>query len=332
MKARDLKLTVKKLALSKVPLFIWGSPGIGKSSIVKQVADELGVDFLDLRLTLMDPTDLKGIPFFDKDSKKAVWASPSFLPSDPNSKGILFLDEINSAPPSVQASAYQLILDRKVGEYELPKDWSIVAAGNNESDRGVVYRMASPLANRFVHIDMEVSFEDWKAWAYESGISDEVIGFLSYKQEYLFRFDPNLNEKAFATPRSWEYVHHLLNSDLNDLQLFETIKGAVGTEVATEFFSFKKVLLRLPSIEDILDGKIKEIDDEPELLFALISSIVSHLLRDSDPMKITNALKFSYSLPSEFAVMLAKDLEQNEIDLQKSSEWENWVENFSHLL
>ena len=135
MKASNLISVITSLSEQKVPTFLWGAPGIGKSSIVKQIADSLNIGFIDLRLALMDPTDLKGIPFYDKESHSALWAPPAFLPRD--GTGILFLDELNSAPPSVQASAYQLILDRKVGEYELPDGWAIVSAGNRESDRGV---------------------------------------------------------------------------------------------------------------------------------------------------------------------------------------------------
>ena len=141
MKASNISTVVNKLIDQKLPVFIWGAPGIGKSSIVKQIAKQRELEFIDLRLSLLDPTDLKGIPFFNSETKEGIWAKPSFLPSKQDSKGILFLDEINTAPPAVQASAYQLILDRKVGEYELPEGWSIVAAGNRENDRGVVYKM-----------------------------------------------------------------------------------------------------------------------------------------------------------------------------------------------
>ena len=157
MKASRLNSTLTALIEQKVPAFLWGAPGIGKSSIVKQIAQSNEIDFIDLRLALMDPTDLKGIPFYDKESHTALWAPPAFLPK--SGEGILFLDELNTAAPSVQASAYQLILDRRVGEYVLPDGWAIVAAGNRESDRGVTYRMPSPLANRFVHFEMEVDVE-----------------------------------------------------------------------------------------------------------------------------------------------------------------------------
>ena len=159
MKASTLKKSLISMIDSKIPVFVWGNPGVGKSSIIKQIANDKAMEFIDLRLSLLDPTDLRGIPFFDVNNKSAVWAKPEFLP-DTNSLayGILFLDEINSAPPTVQAAAYQLILDRKIGEYTLPVNYAIVAAGNYESDRGVTYRMPTPLANRFVHLDFELPF------------------------------------------------------------------------------------------------------------------------------------------------------------------------------
>jgi len=332
VKASEIKETMLKLVESKIPVFIWGAPGIGKSSIVKQVAQERGLEFTDLRLSLMDPTDLKGIPFFDKDNHEAVWAKPNFLPKDPDSQGILFLDEINTAPPSVQASAYQLVLDRKVGDYELPSGWSIVAAGNNESDRGVVYRMPPPLANRFVHLDMEVDFEDWKAWAYHNDIDSAVIGFLNFDKEKIFLFDPAKNEKSFPTPRSWEYVDKVLKTGLSSNLLYDTIAGAVGKECATAFLSFRSVMDELPDIEKVVAGEIEAFSTDNQVLFALITGIVSHLYHDREPSKVDNVLKLSLNLPPEFAVMLVKDLQQNGISIETSSEWENWVKAFNHLL
>ncbi len=332
MRAVELSKSLEKLIESQIPVFVWGSPGIGKSSIIKQIATDKGLEFVDLRLSLLDPTDLKGIPFFDKDNHEAVWASPNFLPKNPDSKGILFLDEINTAPPSVQASAYQLVLDRKVGDYELPKGWSIVAAGNHESDRGVVYRMPPPLANRFVHLNMEVSFEDWKGWAYSNGIDSSIIAFLHYDESKLFDFDPSKNQKSFPTPRSWEYVHRVLASNIESALLMEIISGAVGSESATAFMSFRKLMSRLPDIEKLLNGEELEVEHDSQVLFALIAGIISKIKQNSSKEKIDNALKFSLTLPKEFSVMLVKDMQQNKINVEASSVWEDWVEEFAYLL
>jgi hypothetical protein len=333
MRATQVQETIEKLIEDKIPVFIWGAPGIGKSSIVKQVAKERGLEFVDLRLSLLDPTDLKGIPFFDKENHEAVWAKPNFLPKEEDSKGILFLDEINTAPPSVQASAYQLVLDRKVGDYELPHGWSIVAAGNNESDRGVVYRMPPPLANRFVHLEMQVDFEDWKLWAFKSKILSSVIGYLQYDKDKLFVFDPAKNEKSFPTPRSWEYVDRVMKTGLNKKLLFDTISGAVGKEVATDFLAFEKVMHSLPDIDLLLNGESKEeISHDNQVLFALCAGIVNHLKNEDKNSKVDEALKFSFSLPPEFSVMLVKDLQQSGINIESSAVWEEWVEKYSYLL
>jgi len=334
MRATDITNTITKLIIQQLPVFVWGSPGIGKSSIVKQIANDMDMNFIDLRLSLLDPTDLKGIPFFDASSKQGVWAKPSFLPnSDDTSKGILFLDEINSAPPSVQASAYQLILDRKVGDYSLPNGWSIVAAGNRENDRGVVYRMPPPLANRFVHFEMEVNFEDWKKWAYKKGIDSSIISFLQYDKNMLFTFDATTNEKSFATPRSWEFVNTILLSQIESKLLLEAISGAVGKNSAVAYLSFKKIMNRLPNIMDILSGELLNIEDEDNrLMMALSIGIVNLLIENNQKSYIDNAIKFSMTLPDEFAIMLVKDMQLNHIDVESSDEWGIWVQKFAYLL
>jgi len=333
MKASNITKVVNQLIVQKLPVFIWGAPGIGKSSIVKQIASEQGLEFLDLRLSLLDPTDLKGIPFFNADTNEGVWAKPSFLPSEPDSKGILFLDEINTAPPAVQASAYQLILDRKVGEYELPKGWSIIAAGNRENDRGVVYKMPPPLANRFVHFEMEVDFVDWKAWAFKAGIESSIIAYLAYDKSMLFTFDATSNEKSFATPRSWEYVDSIMKSGIEDDLILDSISGAVGRESAVGYISFKKVMRELPDLKSILDGTLTELnDDDSKVMMALAIGVVNALLENPSDEAVENVLNFSLQLPGEFAIMLVKDMQQNNIDVEGSAVWGSWVQKFAYLL
>jgi len=331
MIATNLVSTISSLVEQKVPTFLWGAPGIGKSSIVKQIADEKEIGFIDLRLALMDPTDLKGIPFYDKDSHTALWAPPAFLPRD--GSGILFLDELNSAAPSVQASAYQLILDRKVGEYELPKGWAIVAAGNRESDRGVTYRMPSPLANRFVHFEMEVSVDDWRLWAYKSNLDERIIAYISYKSQDLFTFDAKSDAKSFATPRSWEYVNNILKSGVSADLLLDTISGAVGKEVAVSFLSFMKVMNKLPDIQTILTCRDKvEYVDEVDVLYALSAGLVSAYLKEPDDESLENILHYTLEMKSEFAVMIVQDLQRNGVTMEGSELFKTWVKKFAYLL
>ncbi|MCK4737441.1 MAG: MoxR family ATPase [Sulfurimonas sp.] len=330
MRATDLIDTITSLVEQKVPTFLWGAPGIGKSSIVRQIADDKGVGFIDLRLALMDPTDLKGIPFYDKESHTALWAPPAFLPKE--GEGILFLDELNAAPPSVQASAYQLILDRKVGEYELPDGWAIVAAGNREGDRGVTYRMPSPLANRFVHFEMEVNVEDWRLWAYSRGLDERVISYISYRSEHLFTFDAKSDVKSFATPRSWEYVNSILLSSLTKELLLDTVSGAIGKDVAVSFLSFCKVMNRLPDIENILACGSGEYSDEVDVLYALSTGLVSAYLKENSDENLDNLLSYTLGLKSEFAVMIVQDLQRNGVSMEHSEVFKEWVKKFSFLL
>jgi hypothetical protein len=328
LKASEIKSSIEAMVEQKIPTFLWGAPGIGKSSIIRQIAEQSRIGFIDLRLSLMDPTDLKGIPFYDKHEHSAVWAAPSFLPKE--GEGILFLDELNSAPPAVQASAYQLILDRKVGEYELPSGWAIVAAGNRESDRGVVYRMPSPLANRFVHLEMDVDVNDYKEWAFKSGIDERIIAYIGYKNENLFTFDATKNEKSFATPRSWEFVDKVIKSSMNEKLLLGSVGGAVGHDIAVDFLSFCKVVDRLPDIEAILASGEGEYPNDVDVLYALSAGLVSKTLQNE--AHVDNLLRYTLELQSEFAVMIVQELQRYGVRMEHSKEFTNWVRKFSYLL
>jgi len=333
LKATQLKIALESLIDSKIPCFIWGSPGVGKSSLVQQIAKNKDMDFIDLRLSLLDPTDLRGIPFFNKDEKSAVWAKPEFLPNSNSAEfGILFLDEINSAPPTIQAAAYQLILDRKIGDYILPKNYAIIAAGNFETDRGVTYRMPTPLANRFVHLDFDLDFDSWKIWAYNQNINFKIISYLNYKRKNLFLFDPSSNQKAFATPRSWSFVNDILNSSMPKELYKDVISGTIGKESAQEFLNYLEVMNELPNIDDILNNKEIIIPKNNSVLYALCSGLVYALKNDNTIKNIDTALEFSLKLPGEFSVMLIRDLQKDGINLEHSTKWDMWVNKHEYLL
>ena len=175
MKPSRSAVVMKRLLATRWPVFLWGPPGAGKSSVVRQVAADEGLPVVDIRASLLDPTDLRGIPAVE--NGKAIWCPPSFLPTVKDGPGgVLFFDELSAAPPLVQASLYQLVLDRRVGEYVLPDGWRIIAAGNRQEDKSIVFRMPAALANRFVHLDFEVDYDDWRTWAVGRGIHPLVIG------------------------------------------------------------------------------------------------------------------------------------------------------------
>src|SRR6476469_5534308 len=193
MRPSDAARALAALIPTRRPAYLWGSPGSGKSSVVRAVAAGLGLPLVDVRATLLDPVDLRGLPRLDGDA--ATWCPPAFLPR--NGDGVLFLDELAQAPPLVQAACLQLTLDRRVGEYELPDGWSVVAVSNRAEDRAGTHRLITPLLNRFVHLDLDVSAEDWQAWAVANNVAPEVRAFLQYRPGLLFQFDPSTNPRAF---------------------------------------------------------------------------------------------------------------------------------------
>lgn len=332
MYPQKAKRSIEHLSQRKLPVFLWGPPGIGKSSIVAQIAKEKEIGFIDLRLSLLDPTDLRGIPFFNANDNSAVWAPASFLPDGSVEEGILFLDELNTAAPMVQASAYQLILDRKIGEYTLPKGWSIIAAGNRESDRGVVFRMASPLANRFVHLEMEVNVDDWQHWAKKAAIEPTIIAFIAYRPDALFAFDISNDNKAFATPRTWAYVNEILLSQPEEDILMEMVSGTIGEELAASFLGFRAVAQSLPDIEGILDGTVSQTPTDTSALHLLCTALTMRIDDETRSKELDNLLKYTLNLPGEFAVMIVQDLRQRDISLDYVNSWALWLKKFNTLL
>ena len=265
------------------PVFMWGPMGIGKSELIAGIAEEMGGLTIDLRMATMEPTDLRGIPYFNKDLGVMAWAPPVELPSEELAAQypiiVLFLDEMNSAAPAVQAAAYQLVLNRRVGTYKLPKNVVIVAAGNRETDKGVTYRMPAPLANRFVHLELRVDYDSWLAWAVENRINKDVVGFCTFSKQSLFDFDPRSPSRSFATPRSWTFVSELLDDGAEgDATMTDLVAGSVGEGLAVKFMAHRKIAGQLPNPTDILSGKVKELQiKEVSAMYSLVTSLCYEL-------------------------------------------------------
>lgn len=248
----------------KSSVMIWGAPGIGKSSIVRQLAEAHRFDFVDLRLSQLAPTDLRGLPVPAAGITR--WAPPEFLPRE--GQGILFLDEINMAPPAMQGVAQQLILDRQVGNYQVPEGWYIWSAGNRKEDRAGVFDMPAPLANRFIHLEVEVSIESFRQYAFGAGISNRMIGFLAFRPDLLHKMLPN--EMAWPSPRSWEVADRLQQAGLN-------IETSVGVSAAAEFYAYLEVTENIPDIAAIVAGsKQAKFPSEVSLRYATTMSLVGH--------------------------------------------------------
>jgi hypothetical protein len=268
---------------TKRPVFLWGPPGIGKSEVVAGITEGLGGHMIDLRLGQMEPTDLRGIPFFNKEKGVMDWAPPIDLPDAELAAQypivVLFLDEMNSAAPAVQAAGYQLILNRRIGKYHLPNNVVMVAAGNRDSDKGVTYRMPAPLANRFLHLEMRPDFEAWQFWAVENKIHKDVVGYLSFAKQDLFDFDPRSSSRSFATPRTWTFVSEFLqDDDATAAELTDLVSGLVGEGLAVKFMAHRKIAGQMPRPEDILSGKVKELKvKEVSAMYSLTVSLCYEL-------------------------------------------------------
>ena len=310
------KASIQHAIKKKRPIFLWGPPGIGKSEIVEQITNSLPNSLLiDNRLSLWEPTDIKGIPYFDSNSGTMVWAPPSELPSAELAAKydfiVLFLDEMNSAAPAVQAAAYQLILNRKVGQYVLPDNVLIVAAGNRDADKGVTYRMPAPLANRFIHLELAVSFNDWFDWAVDKKIHKDVVGFLQFSKKDLYDFDPKSSSRSFATPRSWTFVSELLDDNLDESTTTDLVAGTVGEGLAVKFMAHRKVAASMPNPTDILTGKVKEMaGKEISAMYSLTVSLCYELKEACDAGdkkfddKVNNFLRFAMdNFETELVVM-----------------------------
>lgn len=308
---------------TKQPLFIWGGTGIGKSQVIKQTAEKIakGLDleftedvknvkafgFLDIRISQLEPSDLRGLPIQNLTTKTTDWLIPNWLPQEKDGKGIIFFDELNLSPPSIQAVAYQLILDRRIGDYVLPEGWVIVSAGNRIEDKCSVFDMSSALCNRFLHATLtNPSVEDWTKWAVENDIDGRIISFLSWKPTSFNRSGEKNKEKAFATPRSWAFCSKLIQGRTDNNLLNRLSSSAVGEGTALELTAFLRLQTKI-DFESILKNpkQIKQIK-ELDLKYLLVGTIAEKYRKDKKLLE--KIILVTEHLEPEFAVLLLRFL------------------------
>ena len=336
-----------RLPVKTMPsVMLWGPPGVGKSQAIRQIAKKIedstgkSVNVTDVRLLLFNPIDLRGIPTSNADKTLAVWLKPQIfqMDSDDNIVNILFLDEISAAPQSVQAAAYQITLDRVVGEHKLPDNCIVIAAGNRTTDKSVAYKMPKALANRLMHIEIKGSFDSWKQWAIASGVNDKVIGFLSFRQNYLIGFDSGSDDLAFPTPRSWEMVSNILNGIDDDIDnMYSLVAGIIGTGVAMEFRTWAKVYKDLPAVEDIFDGKMPALPTNTDAMYALTASMTAYARSHKDEMaEIANSIRYADKMPPDFSTVLMKDYMYIDKDYKERlmliPEFAKWLQSKGSLM
>src|SRR6201987_1690299 len=310
MKPSELFEALHALITERVPLHIWGACGVGKSQIIAQVASDLGWQFLDIRAVQLEPVDLRGLPRIT--ANHAEWVPPKFLPT--SGQGILFLDELTAAPQMTQAGCYQLVLDRKLGEYQLLEGWVVIAAGNPASERGVHFSMPRPLRNRFVHLDLEPDFEDWTKWAVKASIRPEIIAFLRFKPALLHDADATSDVNAWPTPRSWEMTSSVLTgfasrqnggflTGTSEIEA-QLLEGTIGQAATIELVAFLRLFRQLPSIPEILlNPESAPVPDEPSARIA-IATALGRVLTDHS---IAKGMRYLERMPTELRVLAMRD-------------------------
>lgn len=308
--------SLEYLIAAKQPAILWGAPGIGKSQIVAQTAAALGMQLQDVRAVLLDPVDLRGLPHVNGDGR-AHWAIPEFLPRD--GSGLLFLDELNRAPVLVQNACFQLVLDRKLGEYRLPDEWVVIAACNRESDGGGVSKMPSALCNRFTHLELTVDINDWCQWASKAGIEPVVIAFLRFRSELLHAFDRNA--RAFPSPRAWEFVSRIVATNAPVDIMLQLVAGCVGQAAAIEFMAYMRLWKSLPNIDAILlNPSGAPVPNEVSALYA----VATGLGRVATANNLGRVITYLERLPDEYNVLSVRDAITRESSLAASPEYTQW--------
>ena len=333
MRPSQIATALNYLIDANQPVMLHGSPGVGKSDVVRQVAKQRGIELIDLRLSQLDPVDLRGVPSVDTKKHITSWNTPNFLPLD--GKGILFLDEINSAAQATQAAAYQLVLDRKLGDYELPNGWAIIAAGNRSTDRAIVNQMSTALKNRFTHLNYEVNNDDWCDWALRNNVAVEVLGFIRFRPMLLNEFEQRNESKeekervqrmkdaqAFATPRSWEFLSKIVQQKPGSDIEYELYTGIVGEGSAAEFMGYLKYYRDLPNLDALLmNPGAAKVPEEPATLYALSTGLATKATQDN----MERVVKYALRLPAEFQVLLMKDAIARDNDLTQTKPFNEWA-------
>lgn len=321
MKPSQVAAVLPQLLKTGRTPFIWGDPGIGKSDIMRAVAANLKLELVDARLSIYDPTDLKGFPVVKGTGKTQAmhFVPPAILPT--KGKGILFLDELPAAPPAVQAAAYQLILDKKLGEYELPPGWTIVAAGNHARNGGVHYSLAPALANRFIHIEMECSQEDWDAWAAQNDISDITRAFIRFRPALIHNMEARKTGMAFPSPRSWAFADDIVKQRLGVTEELELLKGTVGEGAAVEYLAFMKTARELPSANEILiSPDTAPVPSSP----AAKHAVVVMLERRAEPKNFKQCMTYIQRLDVEYQTAFMHGITKHKRELCSAKEYVDW--------
>lgn len=316
-----------------VPLLV-GSPGCGKSQIIYQIAEEFNLQVIDLRLAQCDPCDLAGFPTVEGGKADYVPMKHFPIEGDPLPEGkdgwLLFLDEITSASPAIQAASYKLVLDRMVGSHHLHKNVAIVAAGNLETDNAIVQPMSTALQSRLVHLELVIDHQEWVNWANKKDVDYRITSFINFKPGMLFTFKPDHTDKTYACPRTWEFADRVMKGTLLESKLLlPLLAGTLSEGVAREFLMFCKIHKELPTIQQIMDKPVElPVPNEPSILYALTGAIAHNVTKDN----IGKLMTYMRRLPMEFQVVCLRDMKNRHSNVTSFPEVAKWItDNASQL-
>lgn len=327
MKPSQLTAALPKLIASRIPVMIWGNPGIGKSEISRAVTEDLGIGFVDMRLTLYDPTALLGFPYLGSEAKKSMrFAPPHILPTE--GEGVILLDELPQASPATQAAAYQLILDRRINEYELPKGWHIIAAGNHASNGGLHHAMAPALSNRFTHIDLVANQTDWDIWAKDK-VSDLIRAFLRFRPGLVDDFDNRQGSRAWSNARALVKADKIIKDKHDAGTELELLTGTLGEGAATELLAFFKTATELPSLNEILvSPDTAPVPQSPAAKYAVATLLESKVSKDN----FDRCMTYIHRLDKEYQTAFMHNITRHKRELTDTQTYINWCLNNKELL
>lgn len=324
--SQAIPMIVAYIKAGLVPMIV-GSPGCGKSQIVHKIAEDFKLKVIDLRLAQCDPCDLLGFPRINGD--RAGYAPMNTFPLEGDeipegySGWLLFLDEMNSASPAVQAAAYRLVLDRMVGQFKLHKNVAIVGAGNKETDNAIVQPLSTALQSRLTHLELVVDAKEWVNWAAENGVDHRITSYINFKPGNLYTFQPDHTDKTYAAPRTWEFANRLLKHlDLNDHNTMPLLAGTISEGVAREFIGHCRIFKSLPKMEDIVaKPETTPVPDEPSILFALTGSLAHHAGKNN----MEALMKFIKRMPVEFQVVCLREAIRRNKEILSTQAMKQWI-------
>lgn len=327
------KTSVMRILKAGLVPNLLSSPGLGKSALIREIAKENNLKLIDCRLSQLDATGLLGFPTINPERTRSNYAPPEYFPLEGDiipsgySGYLLFFDEMNSAPQSVQIAAYQIILDRAIGTHNIHKNVAMVCAGNLMTDRAIVNKMSTAMQSRLVHLEIKVDVDDWVWWATKNKIDHRVIGFIKFRPELLHKFSPDHKDNTFPCPRTWHFVSKLIINEPNITEDFlSVLQGSIGKGVALELFTFLNIYTKLPSIQEIISNPTTtSVPQEPSHKYAVSSLISSH-------MNIDNAIQcmeYVERLPIEFQVITLQSILKLNPELRNVISVKVWLRNNS---